>query len=323
MYTSTSTFRNIVSVVFFVLLWNQNFYGQECNSEIPIPFINSTFGNLEVESRTDGLCLPILGCSLSNVPNLIDSNLSNFASASTTGVGVGHTLRITDTDTDYPAGSYVGYRIATSDGLLTLEILKGITIRTFLNGNASESFSGNSLLCLSLLSNPGNYTVGFNTTKSYDAIEIRISSLVGVLNSTSVYYAVVREYCPGPELVCNTPTTMNLPLFPMSIEKARTGLSGVVTLGSIENADNLISASTIDFASINLVASVLGSARISVRDQLSVYPVGTYAGFDIESSSLLKANALDAIPKNFEKSFDLFSSGVVLLLILIILFLFC
>jgi gliding motility-associated-like protein/uncharacterized repeat protein (TIGR01451 family) len=279
--------RILLSMIFYVFATTT--ISAQCNTETPLPFIDSTFGNLSATSSLSGVCLL---CSASNASRLIDADLNNFATASVPiGVAGSANYRVTDNDTDYLAGTYAGYRINTS-GLLSVNLLGSITIRTYLNGALRETSTGSSLLGVGLLNSSGNnYVLGFNTTKSFDAIEISVGSLVGLLNTLDVYYPVIRNYCAGPALSCNTASPMNLPTYPVSLEASHTGVSGV-TVGNIFNAENVISSSTGDYATITLTAGIASSGSISVKDQLTDYPAGTYAGFEIENSNLLNVSAL-------------------------------
>ena len=54
-------------------------------------------------------------------------------------------------------------------------------------------------------------------------------------------------------------------------------------------------SNTSNYANIDLTASVGTASTIAVKDQITDYPAGTFAGFDIESIALLNANAFDAI----------------------------
>ncbi|MES2575862.1 MAG: gliding motility-associated C-terminal domain-containing protein [Bacteroidota bacterium] len=264
----------------------------QCNTDVPIPFINSTYGNLSATSYIDGVCVL---CATPNANRLIDSNLSNFATAYVTlGAAGSANYRVTDTDTDYSAGTYVGYRIDTG-ALLSVNLLGSITIKTYLNGVEKESSSGSSLLGVGLLNDSGNnYVVGFNTTQDFDAIEISVGGLASLLNTIDVYYPVIRNYCTGPALTCNTISAMNLPAYPVSLEPSHTGISGIA-LGNIYDANNVISTNTSDYARITLTAGIAASGSIAVKDQLTDYPIGTYAGFEIENSSLLNVSALGNI----------------------------
>ncbi|TDE54939.1 gliding motility-associated C-terminal domain-containing protein [Flavobacterium sp. GT3P67] len=295
MFKDKYSSRIVFFLFVFFALFKSNLYGQ-CNTEDPIPFIDSTFGSLTAEGTTSG-GLACLLCSASNEERLIDADLTNFATASVPlGIAGSVHFKVTDSDTDYASGTFVGYRIAPSGGILSLELLNKITIKTYLNGNSTpqETFTGNSLLSLSLLSSPGNYIVGFNSTNPFDAIEISVGSLVGLLNSVKVYYPVIRNYCAGPALDCNVATAMNLPTFPVSIENTHTGLSGV-SVGSISGAENVTSSNTTDFATINLTVGLLASGSIAVKDQVTDYPAGTFAGFEIENSNLVSVSALGSL----------------------------
>lgn len=162
----------------------------ECYSINPVPFILDTFDNLTASFYTDGLCS--VGCSITNVPNLIDIELTNFGTASTAiDIGVTYNLRVTDSNTDYVTGTFTGFRIASGGGVLNEDLLNSITIKTYQNGIVGETISGSSLIGLRLLSNPENYAVVFNITLSFDAIEISSSSLASTCSSTKVYYVVM------------------------------------------------------------------------------------------------------------------------------------
>ncbi|MFN3752447.1 T9SS type A sorting domain-containing protein [Flavobacterium sp.] len=265
----------------------------QCNTEIPVPLIAGTFDNLTATSSTSGLCL--LGCGISNTNRISDSNANNYATASTgIGLGVTHRLRVTDSNDIFASGTFAGFRIAPSGGLISVDLLNNISIRTYLAGVPRETSTGVSLLSLSLLSNPGNYILGFNTNLTFDAIEISINSLAGVATSTNIYYAVIRNYCAGPDLACNIPTALNLPAYPAAVENSHTGLSGI-SVGSILNPESAISSSATDHASLTLTAGVLGSVSFAIKDQVTDYPAGTFAGFDIENINLASVSALSNV----------------------------
>ncbi|WP_281228990.1 DUF7507 domain-containing protein [Flavobacterium aquiphilum] len=286
-------FRRILLFIVFYLCTITNVSAQ-CNTETPLPFINgSSFNSLTATGNITGGCT-FLTCSASNESRLIDSDLNNFATATVAlGVGGFANYRVTDPNIDYPAGTYAGYRI-NSGGLLDVNLLGGITIKTYLNGTFRESVTAASLLSLGLLKFTGSdYVVGFNTKMGFDAIEISVGGLVGLLTSVNVYYPVIRSYCQGPALTCNTATAMNLPTYPVYINGDHTGISAVACVNcSVDNAENAISSDANDFAQINLTAGIAALGRLSVKDQFTDYPAGTYAGFEIENTNLLTVSAL-------------------------------
>ncbi|MDI5897154.1 gliding motility-associated C-terminal domain-containing protein [Flavobacterium yafengii] len=289
--SNQGVFRKALLFLIFYLCAT-NVISAQCNTDTPLPFIDSTYGNLLATASINGVCVL---CAVPNASRLIDADLNNFATAFVTiGAAGSANYKVTDTDTDYPAGTYVGYRIDTGS-LLSLNLLGSITIRTYLNGTLKDTASGSSLLGVGLLNGSGNnYVVGFNTTQDFDAIEISVGGLASLLNTIDVYYPVIRNYCAGPALSCNTASAMNLPAYPVSLEPSHTGISGI-SLGIIYDASNVISTNTNDYATITLTAGVAASGSIAVKDQLTDYPAGTYAGFEIENSNLLNVSALGSI----------------------------
>ncbi|MEN9908689.1 MAG: hypothetical protein RLZZ540_1838, partial [Bacteroidota bacterium] len=276
-----------------LVLLSLNSFGQN-NAADPVPFVSTNFANLSVsKSTTATLCI---GCGISNENNLIDNSLTNYATASTgaLSVGVVNTLRVTDgtLNKTYVAGTFAGFKIGTGSQVLSLDLLNGITIKTYLDGVFQESNSGDSLLSLSLLSGTNESMVGFNTLKPFDAIEIVLNGTVSLLSSTNVYYAVVKQYYAGPALECNTVTKLSFPTYPVTIDQANTGFSGVLSVGSITNEENAISADNNDYATINFTLSALANASIAIKDQVTDYPAGTYAGFEVENTGVLSLAAL-------------------------------
>ncbi|KDN56728.1 DUF7507 domain-containing protein [Flavobacterium seoulense] len=291
--------RNKISKLFFflgLLLLSLNFYGQN-NAEIPTPLTTDNFGNgLSVSKSTFtsglGLCI---GCNISNEANLINTNLTDYATASfgALNVGFNHSLRVTDANKTFAAGTFAGFKIGPSGGLLSLELLNGVTIRTYNDGVLRETFSGASLLSLNLLSSPTEYIVGFNTILTFDAIEIVLNGGVSLLGSTNVYHAVVREYSAGPALVCNTATKLSLPTHPVGISHLNTGVTGVNLVGSgVSNVENVINSNDTDYATINFAVGLGVTGSIAVKDQVTDYPAGTYAGFEISNPSILNVSVL-------------------------------
>ncbi|MFD1016579.1 hypothetical protein ACFQ13_11660, partial [Winogradskyella rapida] len=271
-------------------------YEVPCNTVNPVPITSSGFTDLTVNTNTSGTC--VLGCGVYNDAHLIDGDESTYATI-TTGVGLGttHTLRVTDATAGefFTAGGYAGLLIENSS-ILQADLLEAIVIRTYLDGVEQESKTSSALAVVnSTLLGSDKYYIGFYTTMDYDAIEISIASLLDVLSSTRVYHAVTNRFCEGPDLVCNTPTALTKPDFPMRIVDEHTGTGGLLGVGSVNNTDNLFDSNAGNYATIDLLAGVAATAALAVKDELTEYPAMTYAGFDIENASLLNTQLLDAI----------------------------
>jgi hypothetical protein len=124
-----------------------------------------------------------------------DANLSNFASINVV-VGVAATgyVRVTDTTTTYPAGREAGFLVANPAALLSLTALQNVTVRTLLNGTVQETATTGNLLtlqALGLLSNPSQGFIGFKTSLPFNAVEVDLGQLAGVLSTLNVYGSCV------------------------------------------------------------------------------------------------------------------------------------
>ena len=269
-------------------------YGQQFNAETPTPFTSNNFDGLSVSTNVSGVCVGLLGCGIDNKDLLIDSDLTNNATSNfgLLGVGTSHSFKVTDGNTTYASGTFAGFKISAGASILSLNLLNNVVIKTYINNVEQESFSGASLLNLSLLSGAGSDIVGFNTSKPFDAVEIELNSGLSLLSSTKIYHAVIRQYTAGPALACNTATKMSLPAYPVIINSVNTGVSGISVGSGVSNVENAISSSDTDYATINSTIAVGATASIAIKDQLTDYPAGTYAGFEISNSNLLNLSVL-------------------------------
>jgi len=266
-----------------------------CNTQSP--WINGTYTNLTASGSATGfLCLG----GVSNTANLIDNNTSNFASVNLTGLSCNGTVVVKDNDAadTYPAGTFAGFEVS-ADGLLSASIAATVTITTYNNGTLADTYNAvTSLIGVSssLLNANGNAVLGFTTTKDFDEVRISYQPLVSVLFSAQVYGAVIEKYCAGPALPCNVQTQLNNPTYPTSVVGGNTGISGLACVGcSVNNAQNVVSASTTDYATISMAVSAGSVGAISVKDNISTYTAGTFAGFNISNPNLIGVNVLSGL----------------------------
>ncbi|MBE9465205.1 beta strand repeat-containing protein [Dyadobacter subterraneus] len=238
--------------------------------------------------------------SVNNAINAVDNDADSYAEiAFLLSVGGNASLSVADSKTNYPAGTYAGFDIQNTS-LLQANVLGGLTISTYKDGNttAEESFSGSNLISLStsLLSGNTRQKIGFITTKEFDEVKITLTLTGANLGTTRIYGAVFETFCAGPQLVCNVPThlTGGLGNFPVFVNGPNTGVTGV-SVGSVNNTDNAIDTDPATYAEIALLASVAGSGSLSIRDAVTTYPAGTFAGFDINSPALVGASVLGGL----------------------------
>ena len=282
-----------------------------CNALNSTPFIPPTItGTLSQTTSTNGvgavywenssscvLGLP-LGCgSIHIADNVINSSTADYATARlAVGLGLSATMRVTEATNTYSASNFAGYMIDNAS-LLSDGLLNAITVKTYNNGTLAETSSAGSLIGIASTLVAGKYEIGFYTTLPFDAIEITFNSVAGLAISYDVYYPVVRKYCTGPSLVCNTKTGLNknatpAQSFPVEIDYANTGISGIA-LATITSPESAISQSTSDFASVVFPVGI-GSANLAVKDHFTTYVAGHLAGFDIENVTALGAGLFNS-----------------------------
>lgn len=267
-------------------------------SQTNVPFVNGrtpSFTVTQSPSTEGGIVVAgsiTIPNSWSGAPNVIDNNVTTNAAQATI-VGSGSvTLRVSDATNDYNAGNFAGFVVSTG-GVLNLNVLGSITLRTYLNNAVQETKSGSSLIGLGSSLVSGASEVGFYTNLPYDAIEISISSTLG-LATYNVYYAFMQGTgsCTSPALICNTDTRPTFPTFAAVVEPEHTGVTGAVALGSVTGQSNLVDSDPTNYASIVNTLTAVGSASLAVKDVATTYTAGTYAGFDIENPTLVNVALL-------------------------------
>jgi len=289
--------RFLLIGIFCLFFFQPQASGQSCNEKIP--FINdlTNFDNLSVSDNVTGL--PCLS-TLSNLSNIVDNDPDNNATLSFTGLTCEGTISVVDNDAadTYSAGTFAGFKVS-SNGLLQTSISAEVTIETYNDGAFSESFDAvtSTVGVNSALIDPsGNIILGFVTSQPFDEVRIVYNSLVSVLFTAQIYHAVIEEFCAGPALECNVQTPMNNPTYPTIIDPAQTGITGIACVGcTVDDAENVISSNTNDFGTIELTATVGAFGSIAVKDVLTEYPVGTFAGFNISNPELVGVDLLSGI----------------------------
>lgn len=142
-------------------------------------------------SGTAGLCL---FCSVSGTANLIDADLTDFATISIpVGVGGSGYVSIKMGQT-YPAGTRAGFVADVNGGIAGL--FNGISLIPYLNGVAGTPISSGSLFNILGLGGGTNISAVF--CQAFDEVRISAGSLAGVLASYRIYYAYATPGCSFP-----------------------------------------------------------------------------------------------------------------------------
>jgi hypothetical protein len=265
----STKFRFLKSLVLLCCLTYTGFAQQAnvgaCNPATSTPWVNGStpvFTLTQTNATTGfGSWTPLFGSN--TAPLAINNILTDFAAGTIT-AGGSVTIRVSDAINTYNAGNFAGFKVSV--GSLAVATL---TIKTFNNNVAAES------KVVTIQS--GTFDAGFITTAPYDAIELTYD-LVGLTGSINVYHAVNAQICAGAALAqCSIPTALTIPSYPVSVTGATSALAinSAVTLASA-----VTSVSTTDFATLGVGT---GTASVSVKDAITKYPAGTFAGFDVEN----------------------------------------
>lgn len=148
----------------------------------------------------------VLSNSDNKLEYLVDKNLDNFVSLKglaevNAGLPILSVKDVNRVYYDSSNGIKVGFLYKDPGGLLSLDVLKGFWVKTYLKGEeqdgSSTSGSGENfqLLNLNLLNVSGGLSeISFTTTKPFDEVRIGCASIsVEVLSGLEFYYAFVGE----------------------------------------------------------------------------------------------------------------------------------
>ncbi len=257
---------------------------------------------------------------LANAERVIDGDKSNYALYSPGLIGsslLGSPyVAVKDESVIYPAGHKAGFVIGSnSSGLISLSLLDGAKIETYLHGIKQDeetlnNSSGIGLLSFSLLGSSANgkQKLGITTTLPFNEVRIVFPSVLDAsLSALRIYYAFEESATGCSDCTTALTTAAAQPYTGELVSRDRdpglftvyntTGIYGV-TLGTLTNTGNVTNASLTDFAHFSVLAGLFsGGARVTVKRTGGVdYPAGTIAGFAIKSgSSLISTGLLSGI----------------------------
>ncbi len=226
-----------------------------------------------------------------NPNNAIDNDPGNGATMTIVLAGSA-ALSVRNHATVFSGPHHVGFDV-TRNSVLTVDALGGMEVRTYLNGAVQETInSSNGLLTGGLLGST-NMRIGFVTNADFNEVELYINGVSVSLGDYTVSNFVVRELCSSDPLVCNTETILREPTHAVYVNSERTGATGLGCVNcTISNTNNLFDTDTDNYATMNVVAGLANSLSLSVKDAMSAYPAGTYAGFRVSSGSLAQLDLL-------------------------------
>ncbi|MGE9313776.1 Ig-like domain-containing protein [Niabella sp. CJ426] len=241
--------------------------------------------------------------------NAIDASTSNYTVLNLLGgIGTATSYGITDGGRVYAANStFAGFDVS-SPGLFSANALSQIQVSATLNGVVVQTKTGSAGLVgmNSFITNgSGRQTIGFVPTVPFDGLKIVFTQGGGInFGETRVYSPVFKTFCAAT-YNCKELTRVQNPSHAVYVNMANTGINAGGCAGcSINNSENIINnMGSSNPATINLLAGAASSAHISVANASDTYPAGSFAGFDIQSASLLSGSLVGSI------TIDLYNNG--------------
>lgn len=239
-----------------------------------------------------GVCI---GCTVTNTGNVVDGNLSNYASVSLPAQAISnYTLMIVkDSLQYYPAGNEAGFVIGPETGLLNAAIISGLSIQTYRNGvlQQTATVGGSPALGLAVLQSTtsGKQILSFTTSNDFDEVRLIANGTVSLLTTFRIY-----EAFEGPASCAHDCVNA---LTGAEVSNVVTGsVGGLLCVGSsTTGAANVNDSDTTNAANISILVGI-GCTRYIEVQAASTYPTGTFAGFVIkENTSILGLNLLGGI----------------------------
>ena len=242
----------------------------------------------------------VLSNSDNKLEYLVDKNLDNFVSLKglaevNAGLPILSVKDVNRVYYDSSNGIKVGFLYKDPGGLLSLDVLKGFWVKTYLKGEEQDGSStlgsgeNFQLLNLNLLNVSGGLSeISFTTTKPFDEVRIGCASIsVEVLSGLEFYYAFVGE---NPKKIAAEKheypyAEQERPLHPLS-------------------KGDLVNESLIDGPVCELISGLLGGLTCRV-DFGATIPVGSEVGYYTKGGGLAsislgatKLNAYDTSDNN-------------------------
>ncbi|GAB4017794.1 beta strand repeat-containing protein [Spirosoma koreense] len=265
-----------------------------CNTYTPL---NESSYPIAINPANTGITGTCVGCNVNNAQNVIDGDANTAATiASLASVSAVASISVRNQLQTYPANTFVGFDVQTNT-LASANLLGAITITLYNSGTVVQTLTGPSLFLgvSAVTGGTSRQLIGLVSSATFNEAKISFTKTGADLGTTSVYGISIKRFCTGPALACNTQTVLDEAVYPVAIDPANTGITGTCVNCSIANASNVIDSFTATAATINTTGGVNYTATIGVKNQLETYPVNTFAGFDVETTTLLSADLFGSV----------------------------
>ena len=240
--------------------------------------------------------------NISNLENVVSSSTTDYATVSPANasiLGAGY-LAVKLLEGSVPKDYYGGFEIENTIELLNVNLLNGITIQAYNDGNFVQSRTAYEIFSASILSGgTSKQAIGFVVTNgSFDELRLvfsagLLSANASVLGQTRIYGAIVKSFCPPSAplptttILANGHTSANG--MGVSVNETRSGLADIDVLEFSQSVNNLIDNNPNNYVSINntLNISAINAASVAVTTPGHTFINDEYVGFVVKAASPL------------------------------------
>lgn len=269
------------------------------------PIVNShnpsVPAELEIVSARSGLIsgLPItIGVPYANLNRVIDYNLNSYGSIATgVGINLDAELGVSTRNNSrvYPANTYLGYKVSTVN-VLGVSLYSGFQIKTYLGGVLQDSVNMASAgLGVGLINANAQFDIGIITTKPADEVQIIYTPGTVAVGGINIYYPIIKEYCEGQSLDCNTTTLIDQNEHPVEISNKIESSISISAGNGFENLAAIVDGN--DTTAANFVSTINVSvdytAEIIIKKALTPYFGVNHVGFTMKTPGLLNLDLLN------------------------------
>ena len=276
--------------------------GQELPCNVNTNLVDKAYP-VYVDGRNTAIdALGCIQCNIIESDNAIDAIPDNYTTvvipvnvATTAAYAVASGGNVYNTNPDKPV--FAGFDI-DNPNLIGIDALSGLTVATTLNGVVQQSVTkDNGLVSAksSVLNGAGRQVVGFIPNGPFDGVKITFSSFAKAnIGSTRIFSAIFKQFCKN-DLACNALTATQNPAHPVYVDGVRTAIESLGCVAcQLNNSENIVNGSG-NPATLIMGVGVGAKASVAVANAIETYPAESFAGFEIESASLLSANVLARI----------------------------
>lgn len=224
---------------------------------------------------------------------------------------------VLDKNAVYPAGYRAGFVLSPSEQntVFSAQVINNLSVETYLYGKLQETQTynnGGGLINVTVLSFGSNkQRISINTTKPFNEVRLKVSQPLGVnIGNIKVFYAFEEpSTCDCKQyLQTNAPSPLTANIVNGTYGGGIFGWGGKPWTGvyntifsSLSNSGNVVDSNLNNASTFTVSPFSLGAtANLTVQNNGTLFPAGTFAGFTIDrGATLFDIGILNSIRVSF------------------------